>query len=65
MLVYSAALLDEALAPLDDRTRAAARALLPGPATCLVPDPAGRFAEAAGEPGGVGRRAGAAGWTGR
>ena len=58
VLVYSAALLDEALAPLDDRTRTAARALLPGPATCLVPDPAGRFAEAAGEPGGaVGVRA--------
>lgn len=58
VLVYAAALLDEALAPLDDRTRAAALALLPGPATCLVPDPAGRFAEAAGEPGGsVGVRA--------
>ena len=58
VLVYPAALLDEALAPLDDRTRAAARALLPGPATCLVPDPAGRFAEAAGEPGrSVGLRA--------
>lgn len=58
VLVYSAALLEEALAPLDPRTRAAALALLPGPATCLVPDPAGRFAEAAGEPGGsVGVRA--------
>ncbi|MEQ9337499.1 MAG: Sua5/YciO/YrdC/YwlC family protein, partial [Miltoncostaeaceae bacterium] len=33
-------------------------ALLPGPATCLVPDPAGRFAAAAGaEPGAVGLRA--------
>ena len=58
VLVYSAALLEESLAPLDARTRAAALALLPGPATCLVPDPAGRFAEAAGEPGGsVGVRA--------
>jgi L-threonylcarbamoyladenylate synthase len=58
VLVYSPPLLDEALAPLDDRTRTAARTLLPGPATCLVPDPAGRFAGAAGEPGGsVGLRA--------
>jgi L-threonylcarbamoyladenylate synthase len=58
VLVYSAALLEEALAAVDPRTRAAALTLLPGPATCLVPDPAGRFAEAAGEPGGsVGVRA--------
>jgi L-threonylcarbamoyladenylate synthase len=58
VLVYAPALLHEALAPLDARTRAAALALLPGPATCLVPDPAGRFAAAAGEPGGtVGVRA--------
>lgn len=58
VLVYSPALLAAALAPVDPRTRAAALALLPGPATCLVPDPAGRFAEAAGEPGGsVGVRA--------
>ena len=58
VLVYSAALLEETLAAADPRTRAAALALLPGPATCLVPDPAGRFAEAAGEPGGsVGVRA--------
>jgi L-threonylcarbamoyladenylate synthase len=58
VLVYSAALLERALAPVDDRTRAAALALLPGPATCLVPDPSGRFAAAAGEPGGaVGVRA--------
>jgi L-threonylcarbamoyladenylate synthase len=58
VLVYSPALLEEALAPLDAGTRDAALALLPGPATCLVPDPPGRFAEAAGEPGGaVGVRA--------
>ena len=50
--------LEEALAPLDPHTRAAAMALLPGPATCLVPDPAGRFAAAAGDaPGAVGLRA--------
>jgi len=58
VLVYSAALLAEALAPLDPRTRAAAAALLPGPVTCLVPDPAGRFAAAGGDaPGAVGLRA--------
>ena len=58
VLVYSAALLDEALALLDSRTRGAADALLPGPATCLVPDPVGRFALAAGgSPGTVGVRA--------
>ena len=58
VLVYSAALLAEALAPLDARTRAAAAALIPGPATCLVPDPARRFAAAGGDaPGAVGLRA--------
>ncbi len=58
VLVYSPALLAAALVPLDPATRAAAGALLPGPATCLVPDPAGRFAAAAGDaPGAVGVRA--------
>ncbi|MGE0025900.1 MAG: L-threonylcarbamoyladenylate synthase [Thermoleophilia bacterium] len=58
VLVYHPHRLDEALAPLDVRTRDAARALLPGPATCLVPDPAGRFAAASGDaPGAVGVRA--------
>jgi L-threonylcarbamoyladenylate synthase len=58
VLLYAPALLAEALAPLDPATRAAAAALLPGPATCLVPDPPGRYAAAAGaEPGAVGLRA--------
>ena len=58
VLLYAPALLDEALAPLDERTRAAARALLPGRTTCIVPDPAGRYAAAAGVgPGSVGVRA--------
>lgn len=58
VLVYSAELLNEALAPLDAATRAAAEVLLPGPATCLVTDPLGRFAAAAGDaPGAVGVRA--------
>jgi L-threonylcarbamoyladenylate synthase len=58
VLVYSPELLDAALAALDARTAAAARALLPGPATCLVPDPSGRYAAAAGDaPGAVGVRA--------
>jgi L-threonylcarbamoyladenylate synthase len=57
VILYAPGLLDEALAPLDDRTIAAARALLPGPTTCLVPDPRGRFAAAAGNtPGSVGLR---------
>lgn len=58
VLIFHPGRLDEALAPLDPRTRDAARALLPGPATCLVPDPAGRFAAASGgAPGSVGVRA--------
>ncbi len=58
VLLYAPALLDAALAGLDGPVEAAARALLPGPATCLVPDPAGRFAAAAGDaPGAVGLRA--------
>ena len=55
VLLLGPALLDEALAALDPLTRAAAAALLPGPVTCLVPDPAGRYAAAAGDaPGTVG-----------
>jgi L-threonylcarbamoyladenylate synthase len=58
VLVCSAAALAEALEPLEAAIRAAAAALLPGPATCIVPDPAGRFAAAAGDaPGAVGLRA--------
>lgn len=58
VLLFSAGLLAEALDALDPVTRAAATAVLPGPATCLVPDPAGRYAAAAGEAaGGVGLRA--------
>jgi L-threonylcarbamoyladenylate synthase len=57
VLVYADPLLDEALANLDEVTVRAVRALLPGPATCLVPDPTGRFAAAAGHaPGTVGLR---------
>lgn len=58
VLLFSPALLAEALGALDTVTRAAAAKVLPGPATCLVPDPAGRYAAAAGEAGGsVGLRA--------
>jgi L-threonylcarbamoyladenylate synthase len=58
VLVYSPDLLQEALSPLDEATASAARALLPGPATCLVPDPPGRYAAASGDaPGTVGIRA--------
>jgi L-threonylcarbamoyladenylate synthase len=58
VLLMTPGLLEEALAGLESRTREAAAALLPGPATCLVPDPAGRFAAAAGDaPGSVGLRA--------
>ena len=52
VLLYSAALLDEALAAPRRRAPGPRRAaLLPGPATCLVPDPAGRYAAAAGRRG--------------
>lgn len=58
VLVYTDALVAEVLAPLDDRTAAAARALIPGPVTCLVPDPSGRYRAASGSmPGSVGIRA--------
>jgi L-threonylcarbamoyladenylate synthase len=57
-LLFSPALLEQALAPLSGVLLIAARALLPGPATCLLPDPAGRYRAAAGaEPGRVGLRA--------
>lgn len=58
VLLYSPDALARALAPLPPSIAAAARALLPGPATCLVPDAAGRYAAAAGDaPGAVGLRA--------
>lgn len=58
VLVYARPLLDEALGYLDGPTARAARTLLPGPATCLVPDPQRRYAAAAGAaPGAVGLRA--------
>ena len=58
VLVYSPRLLEDALVPLAPAVVAAAAALLPGPSTCLVPDPTGRYAAAAGsEPGAVGLRA--------
>jgi len=58
VLLFHASLLADALGALDPPTRAAVAALLPGPATCLVPDPAGRYAAAAGgAPGAVGLRA--------
>jgi L-threonylcarbamoyladenylate synthase len=58
VLLYDEAALAAALAGLDPVTSAAAAALLPGPVTCLVPDPGGRYAAAAGDsPGTVGLRA--------
>lgn len=58
VLVYREELLAEALAPLDELTTRAARALLPGPVTCIVPDRTGRYAAATGDqPGAVGIRA--------
>jgi len=58
VLVYSRPLLGEALAGLDPAVRYAAAALLPGPSTCVLPDPRGRYAAAAGaSPGSVGLRA--------
>ncbi len=58
VLVYTDDLLAEALDPLDEVTARAARALLPGAATCIVPDQTGRYAVAAGgQPGAVGLRA--------
>ena len=58
VLLLAPGLLAGALAGLAPGTRAAAAALLPGPVTCLVPDPEGRYAAAAGDsPGTVGLRA--------
>ena len=58
VLLYSRPLLDEALGYLEPPTRRAAAALLPGPATCLVPDPQRRYVAAAGaEAGSAGLRA--------
>lgn len=58
VLLYAPQLLDEALEPLDEVVSRAVRALLPGPATCIVADPTHRYAAAAGAaPGSVGLRA--------
>ncbi len=57
VLIYSDDGLATALAPLEELICRAARALLPGPVTCILPDPALRFSAAAGgEPGSVGLR---------
>lgn len=62
VLLLAPELLAEAVAPLDPLTRAAVGALLPGPVTCLVSDPSGRYAAASGgSPGAVGLRAPTAG----
>lgn len=58
VLIYTAALLADAVGPLDHATVRAVRALLPGQSTCIVPDPVGRYAAATGDaPGSVGLRA--------
>lgn len=58
VLVYAPQCLDAALEGLPGPIVAAAAALLPGPATCLVPDPGGRYAAAGGgRAGTVGLRA--------
>lgn len=58
VLVYSERLLAQALVPLDALTSRVVRALLPGPTTCIVPDPTGRYGAATGDrPGTVGLRA--------
>ncbi|HEX2507029.1 MAG TPA: Sua5/YciO/YrdC/YwlC family protein [Miltoncostaeaceae bacterium] len=58
VLVYSRPLLGEALAGQAPAVRAAASALLPGPATCLLADVRERYGAAAGgSPGSLGLRA--------
>jgi tRNA threonylcarbamoyl adenosine modification protein (Sua5/YciO/YrdC/YwlC family) len=58
VLLFAPRALAEALAALPGPARAVAADLLPGPATCLVPDPDGRFrAASGGSPGTVGLRA--------
>lgn len=58
VLLCAAALRHAAIAALPAPVARAAGALLPGPATCLVPDPAGRYRAASGDqPGVVGLRA--------
>ena len=58
VLLYAPRALAEALEALPQPARAVAAELLPGPATCLVPDPEGRFRAASGAgPGTVGLRA--------
>ena len=49
VLIYSNELRERTLRDLDPAIASAARAVLPGPVTCLVPDEAGRFAAASGE----------------
>lgn len=58
VLIYSESVLAEVLAGLEPSARAAAAALLPGPVTCLVSDPGGRYGAASGgSPSSLGLRA--------
>lgn len=58
VLIYHRPSLEEVIGGLAVASRRAAGALLPGPATCLLPDPEERFARASGgAPGTVGIRA--------
>jgi L-threonylcarbamoyladenylate synthase len=57
VLIYSPALLEAVLAAAPEAVARAARRLMPGPVTCIIDDPEGRFAAAAGDaPGSVGLR---------
>lgn len=49
VLIYSPDVLASLVEPLDAQLRLAVDALLPGPVTCIVPDPWDRYAAAAGE----------------
>jgi L-threonylcarbamoyladenylate synthase len=58
VLVYSPRVLEQVLASADKVIAAVSSRLLPGPVTCIIDDPEGRFAAAAGgSPGSVGVRA--------
>lgn len=58
VLVYGAEALEQMLRPVDTDLADIVRALLPGTTTCIVPDPAGRAAEASGDAvGSIGIRA--------
>ncbi len=58
VLLFDPAQLAQTLADMPPGAAFAASALLPGPVMCIVPDPHGRFAAAAGDrPGSVGLRA--------